>query len=156
MLPRMQTITADESSAAILLRTRDYSESDRIVTLLTRDAGKLTGIAKGAKQSRRRFERKLELFSHVMLYFKRRPHGDLVFITRAESAELRPYDLADDLGKIALGCYMAELADSMTRDEAEAQAAYEILADGLAALSEVGASVSLRQAFELKMLNWAV
>ena len=31
----------EESSAAIVLRARDYSESDRIVTLLTRDFGKL-------------------------------------------------------------------------------------------------------------------
>ncbi len=82
---------AEESSAAIVLRTRDYSESDRIVTLLTSEAGKLGGIAKGAKQSRRRFERKLEVFSHVMLYFRRRPHGELVFITRAEAADLPPF-----------------------------------------------------------------
>ena len=50
--------------------------------------GKLSGIAKGAKASRQRFERKLEPFSHVILYFRRRPHGQLVFITRAEAADL--------------------------------------------------------------------
>ena len=110
---------AEESSAAIVLRTRDYSESDRIVTLMTCEAGKLGGIAKGAKQSRRRFERKLEVFSHVMLYFRRRPHGELVFITRAEAGDLEPFDLTDDLGKIALGSYMVELADALSREEAE-------------------------------------
>ena len=47
----------EESTPAIVLRTRDYAEADRIVTLLTRDVGKLSGIAKGAKASRRRFER---------------------------------------------------------------------------------------------------
>ena len=88
----------EESSAAIVLRARDYSESDRIVTLLTRDFGKLSGIAKGAKASRRRFERKLEPFSHVMLYFRRRPNGQLVFITRAEaSPDLTPFAIEDDL-----------------------------------------------------------
>jgi DNA repair protein RecO (recombination protein O) len=53
---------AEESTPAIVLRARDYADSDRIVTLLTRDAGKLSGIAKGAKASRHRFERKLEPF----------------------------------------------------------------------------------------------
>src|SRR5229473_1418469 len=108
----------EEASPAIVLRTRDYSESDRIVTLLTREFGKLSGIAKGAKVSRRRFERKLEVFSHVMLYFRRRPHGDLVFITRAESDGLVPHNIDDDLDKIALGSYMVELADALTREEA--------------------------------------
>jgi DNA repair protein RecO (recombination protein O) len=146
---------AEEASAAIVLRTRDYSESDRIVTLLTRDAGKLGGIAKGAKQSRRRFERKLEVFSHVMLYFRRRPHGELVFITRAEAGELAPFDLTDDIGKIALGSYMVELADALTREEADGAGAYRVLATSLGVLSYRGASQALRQAFELSLLRWA-
>ena len=48
-------MAAEERTPAIVLRARDYSESDRIVTLLTRDMGKLSGIARGAKASRRRF-----------------------------------------------------------------------------------------------------
>lgn len=147
---------AEESSAAIVLRARDYSESDRIVTLLTRDLGKLAGIAKGAKASRRRFERKLEPFSHVMLYFRRRPHGQLVFITRAEAAaELVPFGIEDELGKIALGSYMLELADAFTSEEAEAAGAYRVLNEALAAVSSAGASLALRQAFELRLLHWA-
>src|SRR5258708_1383390 len=37
----------EESTPAIVLRARDYADSDRIVTLLTRNAGKLSGIADG-------------------------------------------------------------------------------------------------------------
>ena len=43
----------EESTPAIVLRARDYAESDRIVTLLTLNAGKISGIAKGAKASRK-------------------------------------------------------------------------------------------------------
>jgi DNA repair protein RecO (recombination protein O) len=146
----------EEASAAIVLRARDYSESDRIVTCLTRDFGKLAGIAKGAKASRRRFERKLEPFAHVMLYFRRRPHGQLVFITRAEAtAELAPLNVDDELGKIALGMYMLELADALTSDGAEAAGAYRLLEAALETLSAGGASAALRQAFELRILRWA-
>ena len=144
---------AEESTSAIVLRARDYSESDRIVTLLTRDFGKLSGIAKGAKASRRRFERKLEPFSHVMLFFRRRPHGQLVFITRAERGESVPPALEDDLGKIALGSYMLELADALTSEEAEAAAAYRVLLDALDVLGRGVASHALRHAYELKLLG---
>jgi DNA repair protein RecO (recombination protein O) len=146
---------AEESTPAIVLRARDYADSDRIVTLLTLNAGKLSGIAKGAKASRHRFERKLEPFSHVMLHFKRRPHGQLVFITRAEASDLAQHTLDDDLGKIALGSYMLELCDALTTEESEAAAAYRILESGLRTLARRSFGAALRQAFELRILEWA-
>lgn len=147
---------AEESTAAIVIRARDYSESDRIVTLLTREYGKLSGIAKGAKASRKRFERKLEPFSHVTLYFRRRPHGQLVFITRAEASEnLVPFAIEDDLVKIALGSYMLELAEAFTSEEADAAGAYKLLSAALETMSARDANLALRQAFELRLLNWA-
>jgi DNA repair protein RecO (recombination protein O) len=146
---------AEEATPAIVLRTRDYMDSDRIVTLLTEQAGKLGGIAKGAKASRRRFEHRLEPFSHVMLYFRRRPHGQLVFITRAEAAGLQPFRLEDDLGRLALGSYMLELAEALTSEDAEASGAYHLLAEALAALGAGEANVALRQAYELRMFRWA-
>ncbi len=145
----------EEATPAIVLRTRDYMESDRIVTLLTERAGKLGGIAKGAKASRRRFEHRLEPFSHVMLYFRRRLHGQLVFITRAEAADLHPFRLEDDLGRLALGSYMLELTDALTSEDAEAADAYHLLAEALAALAISAARPALRQAYELKLLRWA-
>jgi DNA repair protein RecO (recombination protein O) len=146
---------AEEATPAIVLRTRDYMDSDRIVTLLTEQAGKLGGIAKGAKASRRRFEHRLEPFSHVMLYFRRRPHGQLVFITRAEAAGLQPYRLEDDLGRLALGSYMLELAEALTSEDAEASGAYHLLTEALAALAAGDANLALRQAYELSMFRWA-
>ena len=146
---------AEESTPAIVLRARDYAESDRIVTILTRDHGKLAGIAKGAKASRHRFERKLEPFAHVILHFRRRPHGQLVFITRAEAAELAQFPIDEDLGRIALGTYMIELADALTAPEGEAAEAYRIVCEAMAALSRGSADAALRQAFELQILGWA-
>jgi DNA repair protein RecO (recombination protein O) len=148
-------VPAEESTPAIVLRARDYSESDRIVTLLTREFGKLSGIAKGAKASRRRFERKLEPFSHVNLFFRRRPQGQLVFITRAEPGDSRPPAIEDDLAKIALGSYMLELADALTSEEAEAADAYHILARALDTLGGGTASLAIRQSFELNLLRAA-
>jgi DNA repair protein RecO (recombination protein O) len=145
----------EESTPGIVLRARDYADSDRIVTLLTLHAGKISGIAKGAKASRYRFERKLEPFSHVVLHYRRRPHGQLVFITRAEAADLTQHVLDDDLAKIALGSYMLELTDALTTEESEAAEAYRVLSEGLGALSTRFADAALRQAFEIRLLGWA-
>jgi DNA repair protein RecO (recombination protein O) len=146
---------AEESTIAIVLRARDYAESDRIVTLLTRDFGKLSGIAKGAKASRRRFERKLEPFSHVTLFFRRRPHGQLVFITRAEAGDLPPLALEHDLIGFALGSYMLEVTEALTSEEAEATAAYRVLAESLHMLTISDATIAARQGFELAILRAA-
>jgi DNA repair protein RecO (recombination protein O) len=146
---------AEESTVAIVLRARDYAESDRIVTLLTRDFGKLSGIAKGAKASRRRFERKLEPFSHVTLFFRRRPHGQLVFITRAEAGDLPPLALEDDLARFALGSYMLEVTEALTSEEAEAAGAYRVLAESLRFLTVNAATLAARQGFELAILRAA-
>jgi DNA repair protein RecO (recombination protein O) len=146
---------AEETTPAIVLRARDYAESDRIVTLLTRDQGKIGGIAKGAKASRHRFERKLEPFSHVILHFRRRPHGQLVFITRAEASDLEQFRIEEDLSRIALGTYMLELTDMLTAEGGDAADAYRSLSSALGALSMRTADSALRQAFELRALGWS-
>ena len=47
---------------AIVLRVNDLGESDKIVTFYSKQEGKLAGIAKGAKKSKKRFSNKLEIF----------------------------------------------------------------------------------------------
>ena len=54
---------------AIVIRSLNYGESDKIITFFTRDYGKLKAIAKGARRSRKRFQNALGLFSHIRLNF---------------------------------------------------------------------------------------
>src|SRR5512134_3304740 len=70
-------------SLAIVLRWRPYGESDKIVTFLSEDFGKLTGIAKGAKRSRRRFPNSLEALARVRMHFRLRPNASLAFLESA-------------------------------------------------------------------------
>src|SRR5260370_41782526 len=114
----------EESTPAIVLRARDYSESDRIVTLLTENFGKLAGIATGPKASRRRFERKLVPFSQVILYFRRRPHVQLISITRAEPRGAPTDRLEDHLCEDDLRSEILALSPALTTREARAGAAY--------------------------------
>jgi DNA repair protein RecO (recombination protein O) len=74
----------DKETAAIVLDCRDQGESDKIVTFFCQQAGRLSGIAKGAKRSKRRFVNKLELFSSLHLTYRLPHHGGLAFIVAAE------------------------------------------------------------------------
>ena len=57
---------------ALLLRSVDFGESDRIVHLLVPESGRLTAIARGARRSVRRFSGTLDLFNHLRVRVDRR------------------------------------------------------------------------------------
>jgi len=69
---------------AIVLDSRDHGESDKIVTFFSLDQGKITGIAKGANRSKKRFLNKLELFSDLTINYSEKQRSTLAFISDAE------------------------------------------------------------------------
>lgn len=123
----------EERSPAIVLRTRPHAESDTIMTCLSRDWGKISAIAKGAKRSRRRFVNVLEPFSHIRLRFRPSRSEDLMFLLGAEllQAFRRP---SRDLERFALASYIVELADVMTAGREAGQDLYQLVLNGLGTL----------------------
>ena len=71
-------------TGAIVLESREHGESDKIITLYTRNSGRITGIAKGANKSKKRFLNKLELFSYLSVTYSENKRSTLVFIADAE------------------------------------------------------------------------
>jgi DNA repair protein RecO (recombination protein O) len=65
-------------SEAIVLRTWPFQESDLLVSLLTRDLGKVRGVAKAALKSRKRFGGTLEPMTYVRAAYAERPRQELV------------------------------------------------------------------------------
>lgn len=145
----------EERTAAIVLRTRAYAESDKIVTFLSRDWGKLTGIAKGAKRSRRRFVNVLEPFTHVHLRFRPSRSEDLMFIVGCEliQAFRRP---SADLERFALASYVVELADIMVAGREAGREMYDLVLAGLNTLEdETTLSPIFSSLFALHILHHA-
>ena len=67
---------SEPQTQAIVLTVRDYGEADLLVTFLTPGRGRLTGIAKHARKSRRRFAHCLEPLSRVVFFLSTRsPRG---------------------------------------------------------------------------------
>ena len=68
----------------IVLKVTGHGESDKIVTLYSPDIGRVTGIAKGAKRSKKRFVNKLEEFSLLDIIYRPPRSGSLLFLSEAE------------------------------------------------------------------------
>ena len=144
-------MASEISTPAFVVRTRPHGESDRLVTLLTEEHGKVTGIAKGAKNSRRRFAGTLEPFVQVRAVFQVRPHTDLVFLQRCELVSpLRGF--TSDLARYAAGSYVLELADRMVLGRESSGDVYRLVRDTLQDMDRDGASDAVLGAFELRLL----
>ncbi|MFN2353126.1 MAG: DNA repair protein RecO [Desulfopila sp.] len=76
--------STSRETTAIVLDSHNHGESDKIVTFFSSDLGRMTGIAKGANRSKKRFLNKLELFSNITLYYSENRRSTLYFISDAE------------------------------------------------------------------------
>ena len=65
---------------AVVLKVSDLGESDKIVTFYSREYGKVAGVAKGAKKSKKRFSNKLEIFSLLDILYAGRNQAGLFTI----------------------------------------------------------------------------
>lgn len=137
---------------AVVLRSWSYGESDKIVSFLTRDHGKIRGIAKGAKRSRRRFVNTLEPFSLLRLRFQERSPGSLAFIQGCDFIEVFRH-LTSTLERIACASYLVEVTDELTRERDESRLLFEHLRDGLIFLEAQDPTQSFLTFYELKLLR---
>lgn len=144
----------ETATPAIVMHARVFGESDKIVTFLTRDLGKLSGIAKGAKRSKRRFVNVLEPFTHVRLSVRQRPSSDLAFVVACELLDAH-YGFTRDLERFAFASYVVELTDRMVRGREAGRETYELVRDTLALLDRDRgrAEPGLLRAFELHLLR---
>jgi DNA repair protein RecO (recombination protein O) len=139
------------ATPAIVLRTRPYGESDRIVTLLTEQHGKVTGIAKGAKNSRRRFGGTLEPFIRIHAVFTQRPSTELVFLLRCELlGAWRAF--SRDLDCFAAGSAILELTDRMVHGREPGREIFRLTVEALDLLDRGVDCDPVLRAFELHLL----
>src|SRR6266852_5207480 len=94
---------------ALILRTYKLGESDRIVVFLTRDRGKKRGVAKNARQSRRRFGGALEPLTYGRVGYVERERRELVGLNYVEPLR-SSFSVGDDRALGYVG-YFAELID---------------------------------------------
>ena len=101
---------------AICIRTVDYSETSQIVTFFTREAGKISAIAKGSKRPKSAFDGPIEIFSYGKIVFSDSNREKLATLTEFESAYGGPgfAHLADEFFTFNCVSFAAELVNLLT------------------------------------------
>ncbi|RMF22089.1 MAG: DNA repair protein RecO [Deltaproteobacteria bacterium] len=140
---------------ALVLRRRAFGDSDWIAVLLTQACGKVSGIARGARRSRRRFAGPvLEPFQQVTVRMTQRPASELMFLH--ECRLLRDHQhLASDPQVYGWACYANELTERMTADHDPCPDVYRLLVETLEAFSDAPSVEPHAHHFVLRLLEHA-
>ncbi|MBN2539531.1 MAG: DNA repair protein RecO [Deltaproteobacteria bacterium] len=137
---------------AFVLRFLNYGESDRIVTFFTREFGKLRGIAKGARRSRKRFPNAIEPFSHSILLFSRRGEDSLSIIENCDVIEHYP-GIRANLRRTMTASYMIDLVDLFTEEGKKSAGIFQLLSSFLGLLETGNGLEETTRFFELRLLT---
>jgi len=140
--------------AAVVLRAVDYGESDRVVLLFSRERGKVSAFARGARASRRRFGGALEPFTLLSAELRERPGAELLGLDSV-AVERAFGGIRGDLARIACAGYAAELSRELVRDHEPHPDLFALLVSYLSALDEGPARPAALRAFELGALRAA-
>jgi DNA repair protein RecO (recombination protein O) len=139
------------TTAAILLRSSPYGESDRVVSLLGRTTGRVGAIARGARKSQRRFVG-MGLGALGEVSFRERAGAELAWLERFEVTEGR-LGLGQDLGRTAHAGYVSELCDKLCAPHQPEVELFDWLNRFLGHLEASGASSERLRIFELGLLH---
>jgi DNA repair protein RecO (recombination protein O) len=142
---------AERQTPAIVLLVKDYGEADRLVTFLTPQQGRLTGMAKHAKKSRHRFANCLEPLNRVLFFLAPHPRGELEFIQKGELIKSFPA-LRRELPRLGAAAVLAELAGLLAGPPEAYAGIFTTLEEALDRLEEGASPDSLLPAFLLRLL----
>jgi DNA repair protein RecO (recombination protein O) len=123
-----------KKSEAIILRARDFGESDRMVTFFSLLYGNLKGVAKGARRSSKRFANSLSIFSLVDLEFRDRRSSDLVWIDSCELIDGFP-GIRSDYNLLSKASYLVELTETLFPLCVASSEMFRLLRSALASVS---------------------
>ncbi|MEX0616515.1 MAG: DNA repair protein RecO [Candidatus Woykebacteria bacterium] len=140
------------STEGIILKRIDFGEADRLVTVFTKNKGKITSLAKGIRRIESRRSGNVDLLNRVKLFFAQ--SKGLPILTEAEAVDTYK-NLKKDLGRVGQAYYLIELTDQFFHDQQENFRVYDLLSESLSLLDRGERVESIIRAFELKILSLA-
>ena len=141
-----------EKTEAIVLRAIPWSETSLVVTLWTRDFGKISAIAKGARRLRSPFESALDLLAHSSVVFLAKAGDVLDLLTEAKLLR-RFRSSQQNLLHLYCGYYVAELLLALTEEGSSIDELFELTQRTLEDLDGCHAPAETMLRFELNFLR---
>ena len=135
---------------ALVLRRSDFGEADRLLTLLTREDGKVRALAKGARRPTSRHSGNLELFVHVELLLAR--GRDLDVVTQSEL--IHPHRrIREDLLLGSYAYYLAEVTDALLEPGDDTRHVFDLLLEAFGALEADRGPTPLAAHYLMRLLD---
>jgi DNA repair protein RecO (recombination protein O) len=135
-------------SEAIVLRTYPLREADLLVTLFTRAEGKVRGVARSAKKSKRRFGGALEPMTYVRAFYDVRERQELARLDACEVIESPMATQVSYARAVALA-HVAELLDELLPDREANDAIFRLTLSVLHALQHVESAATIKTGSEI-------
>lgn len=123
-----------EKADAIIIRQAEFSESSRVVTLFSKEFGKFSALAKGAKRLKGPFDAAIDLLSRCGVVFIRKSSGSLDLLTEARLVS-RFAPPGRDLTALYGGYYVADLLNGLTAEYDPAPDIFNLATDTLTQLT---------------------
>lgn len=139
------------SYEGIVLKSINYSESDKIVHIFTKEIGKISCIAKGVRKSKKR-DVNVDLFTHS--YFQIYKGRGLYGVNQSERIDSN-FEIRENIEKLSYASLVAEIADCGLPEEEDNEKVFELLAKTLKLFGE--GSVDPRRllvSYELKFISF--
>lgn len=138
-------------TVGIVLKSTPYSETSKIVTIYTRDNGKVRALAKGAKRKKSEFLGILEPFSFLEIVYIESRKGLHIL---KEACLIDPnFGLRQQLSRIARGLFFLALVDRTQADEDPDPHVFDLLLSSLSALQRVPSPENVSIVFQLQLLR---
>lgn len=113
-------------SEAIILQSYSLGESDRLVSFLSRNMGRVRGVAAGARRTKSRFGSTLERLSHIRVWFFEKETRDLVRINQSELIESFLEAFSDFPSSVALSI-LSEVTEAVLPEHEPSDANFRLL-----------------------------
>ena len=135
---------------AVVLRHSDWGEADRMLTIFTREQGKMRVVAKGVRRIHSRKSGHVEPFTHVSLLL----HYGKNFWLAVQADAVEPFlNLREDLLRTASAMYCIELVDQFTYEDSPNQELFNILCQTVRRLDAQSDPFIVIRYFEIHLLN---
>ena len=146
----MSRIIRSFRAEAVVLKHRDQGEADRMLTLYSRERGKVRALAKGVRKTHSRKAGHLEPFTHVSLQLA---IGRNWFVVSQAEAQETFNHLRESLDTIGFASYLIELVDKFTYEEEENAPVFHLLVQTLRRLNRGDSPNLVTRYFEIRLLD---
>jgi DNA repair protein RecO (recombination protein O) len=148
----MKTAERIRTVEAVIISHKDFGEADRLVTLFSREAGKIRGMAKGVRKMGSRKAAYLEPFMHSKVVLAK---GKTFWILTQADGIKQYRSIPESLEKTGRAAFVVELADRFTVEEEPSPQIFSLILDTLNRIDEDDDTFTSTLFFEMRILDHA-